>query len=308
MVAVPRAVAPKEDRAALGVLTMAAAVTLFTGIDTSAKWLILSGQAVLQVVFIRYAVNLVVVLALFLPTQGPSVLRSRAPAKQIARSVFFLGSSTLNFAALQFLPITVTTTIMFSGPIVVTLLAIPLLGERVGIRRIVAVCTGFLGVLVVTQPWSTDFHPAVFLSFGAVLSASMYFVFTRMLAGVESNATSQIWPTALATVCLAPVALPGWVWPDTWVGYLVMVLIGCFGAVGHIAVVSAHRWADASLLAPVIYLQIVLAAVSGILVFDTWPTWWTLGGGMIIIGSGIYIWQRERAKGKPATPASPHRG
>ena len=80
--------------------------------------------------------------------------------------------------------------------IVVTLLAIPVLGEKVGIRRVLAVCTGFLGVLVVMQPWGVAFNPAMLFSVAALVVAAMYFVMTRMLAGVESNATSQIWSSA----------------------------------------------------------------------------------------------------------------
>ena len=97
------------------------------------------------------------------------------------------------------MPITVTTTIMFAGPIVITLLAVPLLSEKVGIRRVLAVCTGFLGVLVVIQPWGTAFQPAMFFSLATLVLSSLYFVMTRMLAGIESNATQQIWAAALAT-------------------------------------------------------------------------------------------------------------
>ena len=77
------------------------------------------------------------------------------------------------------------------------------------------------------------------------------------------------------------------------------LLIGVFGGTGHILATSAHRMADASLLAPVVYIQIVLAALAGIAFFDTYPTIWTLGGGMIIIGAGIYIWHRERKLQRP---------
>jgi drug/metabolite transporter (DMT)-like permease len=72
------------------------------------------------------------------------------------------------------------------------------------------------------------------------------------------------------------------------------LFIGVFGGTAHILVTSAHRLADASILAPVIYIQVFLAAMSGILFFDTFPTIWTLGGGLIIISAGIYIWYRER--------------
>jgi len=273
---------------------MVLAVGLFTCIDTSAKWLIIAGLPALQVVFARYAGHLIVSLVLYLPGEGLGALRSKSPGKQFLRSVFLLCSTILNFIALSYLPITMTTTIQFTMPIVVTLLAIPMLGETVGIRRIIAVCVGFSGVLVVTQPWGAEWHPAMLLSIAAVVVASLYFVMTRMLAGVESNATQQLWSSAVATAILLPFVLKGWIWPSDLNAWLVFIAIGIFGATGHIAATTAHRWADASLLSPMFYTQIVFAAISGIVIFNTWPTIYTLGGGAIIIASGLYIWARER--------------
>ncbi|WGW05711.1 DMT family transporter [Tropicibacter oceani] len=284
---------PREDRTAAGVLLMALAVVFFTCIDSSAKWLIVGGLPALQVVFVRYLGHFIVAVTLYGAQEGREAFKSNAPVKQLLRSFFLLGSTVFNFTALQYLPITVTTTITFAGPIVVTLLAIPILGEKVGLRRIIAVCVGFIGVLVVMQPWGVGFHPAMFLSLAALCMASMYFIMTRLLAGVEGNATQQIWSSGFAALALVPFVLQGWTWP-TGVDWIAFALIGVFGASGHIAATIAHRWADASILAPVIYIQLFLAALAGVLLFDTWPTVWTLGGGLIIIASGLYIWQRER--------------
>lgn len=287
---------PREDRTSAGVLTMALAVVFFTCIDTSAKWLILAGLPALQVVFARYLGHLVFAGLLYLPQEGFAAFRSNSAGKQALRSAFLATGTTLNFIALQYLPITVTTTIFFASPIVVTLLAIPLLGEKVGLRRILAVCVGFLGVAIVIQPWGTEFHPAMFLSLGSLCMASLYFVMTRMLAGVEANSTQQLWSSGLAAIVLLPFVIDGWQWPTGVTQWLVFCAIGCFGALGHICATIAHRWADASILAPVVYIQIFLAAAAGILVFATWPTYWTLTGGIIIILSGLYIWQRERSR------------
>ena len=95
---------------------------------------------------------------------------------------------------------------------------------------------------------------------------------------------------------LAPLVLPGWVAPEGGWNLAVMLMIGAFGGLSHIAATSAHRLADASILAPVVYIQILLAALAGIVFFETWPTVWTLGGGLIIIAAGLYIWHRERAR------------
>lgn len=288
------AVAPREDRTTAALFAMVGAVFFFTLIDTSAKWLVIAGLPAIQVVFVRYAVHLLMSLGLFLPRDGIGAIRSNAPKRQALRSVFLFCSTAMNFTALKYLPITITTTIMFAGPIVVTLLAIPILGERVGMHRIIAVCIGFLGVILVMQPWGVGFHPAMLLNVGALCLAALYFVMTRLLAGIESNATSQIWASGLATLFLVPFAVSNWVWPTAAVDWIFFLLIGVFGGSGHILATAAHRMADASILAPVVYIQILLASLAGIVFFGTWPTIWTLGGGLIIIAAGIYIWHRER--------------
>lgn len=300
------AVKPLEDRASAGVMIMVLAVILFTGIDTSAKWLSISGLPVIEIVFLRYFVHFIIAILFYYPQDGVAIFRSNVPKKQFLRSTFLCLSTVFNFWALKYLPITVTTTIAFAGPIVTTLLAIPVLGEKVGIHRIIAVCIGFLGVAIVIQPWGTAFHPAMFLSIGNLLIVSGYFLITRMIAGVESNATQQVWGSGIASIALLPFAMLVWTWPETLHQWFVVLLIGSFGAFGHIASTKAHRLADASILAPMFYTQVFWAAVVGVWIFDTWPTVWTLSGGMIIVCSGIYIWHRERSKRrKPTPPAAP---
>ena len=288
--------APKEDRRTLGVMLMALAVLFFTCIDTSAKWLMILGLPPLQVVFCRYFGHFATSLAIFLPQEGPGLFRSADWKIQLLRSLFLLGSTIFNFTALSYLPITVNTTIQFAGPIMITLLSIPLLGERVGIHRFLAVVAGFGGVLVVMQPWGASFHPAMLLVLAALVCSSLYFILTRKLAGRERNATHQIWGSGVAVIALLPVALPLWHWPETPTGWITMIVIGMFGAFGHIAATRAHSLADASLLAPIVYLQLLFASLAGILVFATWPTEWTLLGATIIIASGLYIWHRERLR------------
>lgn len=291
-------VRPREDRLGLGVGIMCAAVVCFSMIDTSAKWLIVAGALPpLQVVLARYAGHFLITCATILPREGWAAIRSNSPGQQLLRSLFLLSSTVCNFLALRHLPITVTTTIFFAGPILVSLLAVPILGERVGLRRLIAVCVGFMGVVVVVQPWGAAFHPAMVFSLGALLFSSLYFVMTRKLAGVETNAASQFWSSGLATLAILPVALPVWTWPDRPAVWLAMLGIGAWGFVGHTALTIANRFADASLLAPVVYLQIVVATLAGVFLFDTLPTVWTLVGAAIIVASGVYIWARERQSG-----------
>ncbi|MEL6235588.1 MAG: DMT family transporter [Pseudomonadota bacterium] len=294
---------PREDRALLGMGIMCMAVVSFTGIDTSGKWLILAGIPALQAVFCRYAGHCLLALIVFVPLEGRRAFRSQRPWIQVLRSLLLLSSTIFNFLALRHLPISVTGAIVLASPIALTLLSIPLLGERVGPRRIIAVLVGFVGVLVVLQPWGAAFHPAMFLSVAGMLTGSFYLIVTRHLAGTETNAVSQIWSSGIATVLLAPFVLSLWVWPDTALGYLVIAVAAICGALGHMAANVALRFAEASLLAPLIYLQIITAPLASIIVFDEPPSLATMLGGLIIAATGIYIWQRERQLARQASRA-----
>lgn len=287
-------VRPREDRAMLGILLVLCATACFCGIDTSGKWLILAGLPALQVVFVRYFGHFLISVAIYLPTEGPRAFRSRRPLWQFLRALFLMMSTVLNFLSLRHLPLTTATTIMFAGPILVTLLSAPILGETVGPRRLAAVGVGFVGVLVVIQPWGASFDPAMLLTLGAMCFTALYMLTTRFLAGQETNAVSQIWSSGIAAAVLAPFVLAGWTWPDSLAGWVVMAAIGAFGVSGHSFVNFAYRYADASLLSPIFYGQLVYATLAGILVFGTMPGPSTLVGAAIIIASGAYIGWREQ--------------
>ncbi|WP_284154678.1 DMT family transporter [Algicella marina] len=249
----------------------------------------------LQVVFFRYAGAFIFALVAFLPTEGLSVFQSRAPRLQVARAILLVSSTFLNFLALKYLPLTVTTAIFFASPVVVCLLSIPLLGERVGIRRLSAVFTGFIGVLVITRPGGTEFHPAMAFSVGALVCASLYFVLTRMVAGRDDNPTGQVITTALPSLVLLPLVLPGWVWPEGWL-WAPAVVIGLFGGLGHSLFTVGHRYGEASVLAPLVYIQIIYATAIGWLVFSQPPSGNTILGTGVIVASGLYLWLRERKR------------
>ncbi len=286
---------PREDRLGLAILLCLGAFFSFTLLDTSAKWLAAAGLPVLQVVFIRYAGHLVAASALFLPGRGLSVFRSNAPLVQLGRAVFLLTSTACNFVALSHLPLTVTISIFFATPVMVSLLAVPILGERIGLRRFLAVLVGFGGVLIVTQPWGAAFHWAMLLSLAAMFCASMYFVLTRMIAGLDDNPTGQMFTSGIPAVALAPFVLTGWVWPPDAVAWGAALVIGLLGIGGHTLITVGYRYAPAATLAPTVYSQILYAAAISWLVFSQPPEARTLMGAAVIVGAGLYIWLRERA-------------
>ena len=124
----------------------------------------------------------------------------------------------------------------------------------------------------------------------------MYYVMTRKLAGVDSNASIQLWSSGLAAACFLPFSLSGWIWPEPLVGYLVLISMGVFGALSHICSTAAHRVAEASALAPFGYAQIISATIAGVLIFGEHLELATYLGCGVVILSGFYIWQRERRR------------
>lgn len=284
-----------RSKTPLGILMFATAVALFASLDTSAKWLMSMGLAALQVAFVRYAGHLAITLLATLPKKGLGVLRSVNPRLQLLRSLCLLGSTGLNFVALSYLPLTTVTAIMFASPVVVTLLAVPLLGEKVGLMQFIAILLGFAGVVIVVAPWNAQLHWAIFLSLASCMCTSLYFILTRMLAN-ESTATQQIWASGIATLVLAPLAWWQWQPPADGRVVLMMCLIGLFGASSHSLVTLAHRKADASVLAPVVYLQLLFASIAGYLVFHQVPGTSTLLGALVIIAGGALLWCSGRRK------------
>ena len=294
MVVTVAGIAAVEDRRLAGISLMMGAYLAFTGIDSSAKWLVQAGIPAMEVVFVRYAVHLVLVVALALPVMGAELVRTARPGAEVLRGGFLLGSTIFNFLAVSYLPLTVTSAIAFATPLTVCLLSIPLLGERVGARRWAAILVGFSGVLVITRPWSAEAHWAVLLSFGTVICASLYAVATRKLAGVDRTATQQFYAALVATVAIAPFALGDWVWPSAPADWAAFALIGLFGWGGHQMLTIAHRFAPASTLAPFIYVQILYMTGASWLIFQAPPDGWVLVGAAIVLASGLYIWLRER--------------
>ena len=262
--------------------------------DTSAKWLVAAAIPALQVAWLRYFGHLVVVIAAYTPRQGLSIIKSKNPKLQSYRAMFLLVGTCFNFSALHYLPLTTTIAIFFVTPLTVCLLSIPVLGEKVGVKRLLAVLVGFGGVLVIVQPWSQSFDPHVFISIAAMLCISCYFVMSRVIAGLDSNATTQVYVSGLGTVLLAPLALYFWVWPDSLQAWILLILLGALGMIGHSMLTSAHQHAEASVLAPTVYSQMVFIAVLSWLVFNEPPDQKTLLGTLIIVGSGLFIWFRER--------------
>lgn len=285
---------PVEDRRSAAIGLMILAFLLFTCLDTSAKWLTTSGMPPLQAVFVRYFAHLVLVAAIVVPLYGRTLFQTNDLKLEAVRGLLLLLSTIGNFFAVKYLPLTMTASIMFSAPLLVCALSIPLLGEHVGARRWVAIVVGFLGILIVIRPGTGEVGWEALFSLFAVSCASLYFIVTRRLAGVDTALTQQFYAALIATVAIAPFGLVEWEWPQSPPGWTAFALIGAFGFAGHQCLTVAHRLAPASSLAPFVYTQILFMIASSWWIFGEPPDAWVLVGCAVVIASGLYVWRRER--------------
>jgi len=267
----------------------------FAVLDCGAKWLVQT-LPVLQVVWLRFLFDAVFSTALLAPKFGAGILRTHRPKLQLLRSIFLPVMTGLNFWALQYLQLAETGSIQFSVPIIIALIASPMLGERMDSTRWAAIAVGFLGVLVIVRPGMQGFHPALLLS---IINAVLYALFnlmTRQLAAHDSPETTQFFSSIGATLVITPFALAAWQAPPGALQWAILVLIGISGGLGHYLLALAHRYAPASVLAPFLYQQIVWMVLLGYLVFGDVPDAAVAVGAAIVIASGLYLLWRERKR------------
>jgi drug/metabolite transporter (DMT)-like permease len=292
------AAAVAARRASWGIGLVLLAMLLFTCMDTIGKSLTAS-YPVQQVVWGRYFFSSVSILIL-VPRYGlVHLVRTRRPALQIVRGLLLAMATLCMITAISVIPLADAYTITFTAPLLVTVLSIPLLGERVDWRRLVAVCVGFAGVLIVIRPGFRDIDPAMLLPLVTALCFAIYQVLTsRIGAHPDETALAMLFyvamvgtavMSALAPFVWQPVHAPDWGW---------MVATGALGTIGHLLLIRALWLAPASLLQPFIYSQIVWALGVGHVVFGDLPDLWMLLGGAVIIGSGLYVFYRQAVLGR----------
>lgn len=272
---------------------MVAAGICFTFLDTSAKYLVLSGMSSEFVSWMRFLVHLLLVLLLFRAWANRAVFRYVSLPRQVLRGAFLFGSTFFNFYALKTLQLAETMSIAFFGPMVITALAGPLLGEWAGWRRWLAVGAGFVGMLFITRPGLGTFELGHVFALASMLSYAFYAIMTRSM-GARETSESLIFYSALSPVLLMAPVVPAYAeLPASPVIWLVLLSLGFYGAFGHYMIIRAFKQATATALAPYPYLQMVWMMFAGYLVFGDLPDGWTLVGSAIIVASGLYIVHRE---------------
>ena len=197
------------------------------------------------------------------------------------------------------------TAIFFTVPLLVLLISIPLLGERASFASIVAICIGFIGTLIIVRPGvnvldSSEAGLGALCILGAACCTAIYNVSTRKLSGSDPLPVTLFY-TAMVGAVVTSVWVP-FVWQAP-VGLLVwgaLISIGLFGGLAHSLIIMAHKYAAATTVAPFMYSQIFWALGFGWLIFGELPDLYAYLGGAIVIGSGLFLFNRDRMRIKAA--------
>jgi drug/metabolite transporter (DMT)-like permease len=289
--------APRENIAA-GIGWMLLTTFFFITLDTLAKYLMQSYPAP-QVLWGRFFFHLLLAMAIM----GPALLtgvRSSRPQLQIARSLLLLLITSLFFAGLRSVPLATATTIMFLTPLLVTVLSIPLLGEQVGPRRLAGVLVGFTGALVIVRPGFDSVSLGMLLVLGAALSNAIYQLITRQLRHYDQTNTTLFYTALAGTVVFSAVAPLDW-HPPQGIDWLLFVGLGILGGLSQLCLIRAFRLAPAAVVSPFSYTGLIWATIFGFVVFLDMPDVWTIIGAALIVGSGLYVFHRERTLAAPVS-------
>jgi drug/metabolite transporter (DMT)-like permease len=277
-----------------GILFMLAG-TFFMSINNAVLKLLSAGYPAGQVLFMRGSF-IFIPIAFFIWREGG--FRSACVESyqgHALRAAFTIASAFMFVIGVRHLPLADATAISFAGPLFITMLATPILGEYVGWRRWSAVIVGFIGVLIITRPTGDVMRLAVLLPLGSAFAAAMRDLITRRIAPRETS--NSILVTTTAAVALAGLlTLPlGWIMP-TPADLGLTAMGGIVSGFGHYCMIETFRHAEAGLVAPFKYSSIVYAVGMGYLFWGDLPDAWVIAGTMILVASGLYILRREMTR------------
>ncbi len=283
-------------RPLLGILFMILATSMFPFMGALVQ--VLSERySSEQIIWARITAHLLFMIALFAPRKGIAIFATRQPLAQFARSCAQLTATSFYFFSIKFLHLAQATAITFTTPFMVTLLAWPMLGERLSPQRLLVMLVAFTGVLVIIRPGTDVFQWATIGVLMSSVSYAFYQVFTRRVGGTDPPETSAVYSALLPTIVMSVVVWFSWKSPETAVDAAMLIGLGVFGGLGHYCLARAMTYAPASVVSPFSYWQLIGASILGYLVTSRLPDPSTWVGAAIIVTAGLYMgWRETRVK------------
>ncbi|WP_435140883.1 DMT family transporter [Pseudopelagicola sp. nBUS_19] len=280
----------KLSKTGFGILLMITTMFFFSVMDSMAKEVANRTDTVVAI-WARYAGQTVVVAVLVAPRMK-SVLKTGYPGLQLLRSIFLLIATTFFFFGFVSIGLANAAAIMSLNPVLITLGAALILGERFGVRRAIGVGAALIGAIIIIRPGSEVFSRDAMLPLCATVAYSGYAITTRFVGRDEDPWTSLLYTAAFGALVLSAIVPFFWVRPDFTAAVLMMCL-GSVGAIGHFCLIRALMIAEASAIAPFSYVGLIFAIFWGMVLFGEYPDAFTYLGALVIVIAGIYVWHRE---------------
>lgn len=286
-----------------GVFLSLLGFALFSGHDAIIKSLG-GAYAPFQVILFATLFSFVPVSVSIVTDRAVDTFRPRHPWLILVRTLCMLIGGAGGFYAFSVLPMTEVYALLFAAPLLVTVLAVPFLGETIRLRRGLAVVIGFIGVMIVLRPGTAEFTLGHLAALGAALASAFSNIIVRKISGEERSAVMILIPM-IVTILVMGAIMP-WVYkPVQMLDLGAFAAIGVIGVIAQTLIIAAYRAAPAVLIAPLQYSQILWAVALGALFFSEWPDIWVGVGASIIIASGVFIvWRESRINVSARAPVT----
>lgn len=278
--------------ASKGIALLATAIFCFTAMDALAKHLVAHYPAI-EAVWARNVGQLAFVL-LYLGPRLVAAVRTRFAFWHLVRSVTQLATTILFFVALHSIGLAEATALADINPVLITLGAGLFLGEKLGRARLIGVGVAMLGALIITRPGLGVFTPAALLPLACAFCFAANMLLTRLVGAQESPWASMFYASLFGSVITSAILPFQWK-PIPLADVPLFAMVGALGAVAQLLMIRAYSLAEAAVLAPFGYLDMVFAIFWSIAVYAVWPDLFTLLGALVIALAGLYVWRQERA-------------
>ncbi len=285
----------RANRPLLGIALMVGAMMLFPYLDVCAKFLGQWGVPVIEIVWARLFFSMVITAPILIAQEGMGSLKPRDTFLNTLRGFFLVISTLAFFGALHFQGVAETLSIYFVQPLFITVLAPLVLKEKVGLNRWVAVGIGFIGVLIIVRPGLLQLNPGTFLAAASGLGSAITLLLTRKLAGNSSAVANTFYTGLFGSLFAGAILIFYWQTPSFNI-FLVMLLLALIGTTANYLTLLALQFAEASLLAPFGYTEMINAVLGGWYFFGDFPDHWTFVGVAVLVACALYISYRERVK------------
>lgn len=278
----------------LGILLMIITTIVFASQDGLSKYLA-TEYNVYMVVMIRYWFFAAFVISMSSRGTGgiKHIAKTKSPLLQIFRSLILVAEMCITILAFTLLGLAETHAIFASYPLIIAMLSGPILGEYVGWRRWLAICVGFIGILIILNPGNGIFSPYALVPLAGAILFALYGLLTRYVGQYDNSSTSFFWTGVVGSIAMTVVGLNFWD-PVSKSDWSIMLLLSASGVVGHYLLIKCYEVAEASAVQPFAYLQLIWASMIGIIIFEEQITTNVLIGACIIVGAGLFTLWRER--------------